>query len=273
MQAVSLESSESDGVAAYRRLFDLSGRTALVTGASRGIGRAISLGLAAFGCDVAAHFSVARAAIDEVVETVRRAGRRATAISADLTIAGEGRRLARSAVTAMGRIDIVIANASVEIEQAFESVDDTAFDRQVNINLRSTMELMQELLPPMRTRKWGRFVTVGTIQQISPNPRKAIYAATKSAQANLALSMAKAFAPHGVTVNNVAPGLILTDRTSDLKSDDDAWREKLRSIPLGRAGTPEEMTGVVVLLCSEAGSYITGQNIFADGGLGFPGAR
>ena len=173
----------------------------------------------------------------------------------------------------MGCIDIVVANASVEFEQAFDSVTDDEFDRQININLRSTMELMQELLPPTRTRKWGRFVTIGTIQQISPNPRKAIYAATKAAQANLALSMAKAYATHGVTVNNVAPGLILTDRTTDLQADDTAWRQKLRAIPIGRAGIPDDMVGIVLLLCSEGGAYITGQTVFADGGLGFPGVR
>jgi NAD(P)-dependent dehydrogenase (short-subunit alcohol dehydrogenase family) len=270
---MSPDPAPADPIEAYRRLFDLSGRTALVTGASRGIGRALALALAAFGCDVAAHFAAARAAIDEAVAQIGHAGRRGTALSADLTTAGEGRRLARAAIAEMGRIDIVVANASIEIEQAFDSVGDSEFDRQVNINLRSTMELMQELLPPMAERKWGRFVTIGTIQQISPNPRKAIYAATKSAQANLALSMAKAFAPHGVTVNNVAPGLILTDRTSDLQTDAEVWRQKIAAIPLGRAGTPDDMIGLVVLLCSDAGGYITGQDIFADGGLGFPGVR
>jgi NAD(P)-dependent dehydrogenase (short-subunit alcohol dehydrogenase family) len=272
-RGMSLEADPSDQFAAYRRLFDLRGRTALVTGASRGIGRAVALALAAFGCDVAAHFSAARAAVDEVAAQIRRAGRRATPLSADLTITGEGRRLARAAFAEMGRIDVVVANASIEIEQPFERVGDAEFDRQVNINLRSTMELMQELLPPMAECRWGRFVTIGTIQQISPNPRKAIYAATKSAQANLALSMAKAYAPYGVTVNNVAPGLIATDRTESLEADADLWLQKLGAIPLGRAGTPKDMTGIVVMLCSDAGGYITGQNIFADGGLGFPGMR
>jgi len=270
---MSPEPTPADPIKAYRRLFDLSGRTALVTGASRGIGRAVSLALAEFGCDVAAQFFTAHAAADEVVAQIRRAGRRAAALPADLTIAGEGRRLARAAIGKMGRIDIVVANASVEIEQAFETVGASEFDRQVNINLRSTMEFMQELLPPMAERKWGRFVTIGTIQQISPNPRKAIYAATKSAQANLALSMAKAFAPHGVTVNNVAPGLILTDRTSDLQADAAAWARKIGAIPFGRAGSPDDIIGLVVLLCSDAGSYIIGQNIFADGGLAVSGIR
>ena len=263
----------SDGLDAYLRTFDLSGRTALVTGASRGIGRALTLGLAAFGCNIAAHFSAAREAADEIVAVVQRAGRRAVALPADFANAGEGRRLARAAQSALGQIDILIANASIEIEQAFGDITDAEFDRQINVNLRSTVELMQELLPAMGTRRWGRVLTIGSVQEASPSPRKAIYAATKAAQSNLVASMAKDYAPLGVTVNNLAPGLILTDRTAGLQHDPAIWQRKIDAIPVGRAGEAKDMVGAALLLCSDAGSYITGQSIFVDGGLSFPGGR
>ena len=173
----------------------------------------------------------------------------------------------------MGEIDILVVSASIEIEQAFGEVTDAEFDRQINVNFRSTVELMQELLPRMAARKWGRVLTIGSVQQANPSPRKAIYAATKSAQASLAVSMAKEYASFGVTVNNLAPGLIQTDRTSGLRDDPEVWRRKIEAIPLGRAGVPNDMIGAAVLLCTDAGAYITGQNLFADGGLGFLGGR
>jgi NAD(P)-dependent dehydrogenase (short-subunit alcohol dehydrogenase family) len=116
-------------------------------------------------------------------------------------------------------------------------------------------------------------VTIGSVQQVTPNPRKAIYAASKSAQANLAVSMARAYAAHGVTVNNVAPGLILTDRTRGLEREADRWQRKLQEIPVGYAGAPDDVVGAVILLCSDAGRYITAQDFLVDGGLGLSGAR
>lgn len=263
----------SSDLDAYRRMFDLTGRTALVTGASRGIGRAIALALATFGCNIAVHFTTGRMAADAVAASAVATGRRAVAIPADFASGGEGRRLARAAQSALGDIDILIASASIEIEQAFEDVTAAEFDRQINVNLRSTLELMQELLPRMAARRWGRVLTIGSVQEASPSPRKAVYAASKSAQSSLVCSMAKEYAPLGVTVNNLAPGLVLSDRTAGLREDPTGWQRKIDAIPVGRAGEPNDMVGVALLLCSGAGSYITGQSVFADGGLSFPGGR
>lgn len=258
---------------AYRHVFDLKGRTALVTGASRGIGWAIASALAAYGCRLAVHYSSSRSAADDLVAAVRKSGGEAESFAADLGMAGAGQLLAHAATSAMGKVDILVTSASIEIEQDFADVSAAEFDRQINVNFRATVELMQSLLPAMAERRWGRVLTIGSVQEASPSPRKAIYAATKCAQASLVASMARAYASFGVTLNNLAPGLVATDRTAALKADAAVWKQKLATIPLNRAGTPDDMVGAALLLCSDAGSYITGQDLFADGGLSFPGGR
>lgn len=265
--------AEASSFMTYRNAFDLTGRCALVTGSGRGIGRAIATGLAAHGASVGVHFGAKGEMAEAAAATIRAQGGSAVVLGADLALAGQGRHLAQLALGAMGKIDILIANASVDIEEPLEAVSEASFDRQINVNLRSTLELMQALLPGMAERHWGRVVTIGSVQQTSPNPRKAVYAATKSAQANLVLSIARAYAAAGVTANNLAPGLIRTDRTAKIAEDAQFWRRKIDQIPVGRAGEPDDLVGATVLLCSEAGSYITAQDILIDGGLNLGGGR
>jgi NAD(P)-dependent dehydrogenase (short-subunit alcohol dehydrogenase family) len=249
--------------------FRLHGRTALVTGARREIGRAIALGLAAAGATLAIHHAgteeEARNAAG-VLATIERGGGRAAAFGADFSQDGAAARLASEAIAALGAIDILVLNASIEIVQPFEAITREAFDRQVAVNLRSTLELMQALVPPMATRGWGRVLTIGSVQQAWPLPTMFVYAGSKAMQHNWAMNLARQYGPRGVTVNNLAPGAILTARNRDQFVRPEDRDAMLARVPLGRLGRPEDLVGAALLLCSDAGSYITGANLIADGG-------
>ena len=247
--------------------FDLSGRTALVTGARREIGRAIAVALAAHGASLAIHHvgtaEEARDA-DAVVAEIRAAGGRAQPFAADFAEDDAGTRLARALMAALGHIDILVLNASIELPEPFEAINREKFDRQITVNLRSTLELLQALLPPMAERGWGRVVAIGSVQQVIPHPAMLVYAGTKAAQHNWMLNLARQFGRNGVTVNNLAPGAIATARNREQLAVEAA--ELVTRIPVGRIGTPDDLVGAALLLCSDAGRYITGANLYVDGG-------
>ena len=252
----------SDPFASFR----LTGRTALVTGARREIGRAIALGLAGAGARLAIHHAgTAEEARDAgaVVQEIQRMGCDAAPFGQDFAEDDAGRRLA-AAVTAWAPIDILVLNASIELPEEFQAITRQHFDRQIAVNLRTTMELLQALVPPMAERGWGRVVTIGSVQQERPHPAMFVYAGTKAAQLNWAFSLARQFGGQGVTVNNLAPGAILTARNREqMAVEGDAL---VRRIPAGRLGRPDDLVGAAMLLCSDAGSYINGANLFVDGG-------
>ena len=246
--------------------FRLAGRTALVTGARREIGRAIALGLAGAGARLAVHHAGTTEEHGDaaaVVREIQAMGGAATAFGQDFAKDDAGRTLA-AAVTAWAPIDILVLNASIELPEDFRAVTREHFDRQIAVNLRTTMELLQTLVPRMAERGWGRVVTIGSVQQERPHPAMFVYAGTKAAQVNWVLSLARQFGGQGVTVNNLAPGAILTARNRDQMAVE---REALvRRIPAGRLGRPDDLVGAALLLCSDAGRYINGVNLFVDGG-------
>jgi glucose 1-dehydrogenase len=246
--------------------FRLTGRTALVTGARREIGRAIALGLAGAGARLAIHHAGTaeeRSDAASVVDEIRAMGGEAAAFGQDFAADDAGRKLA-SAVTTSAPVDILVLNASIELPEDFAAISRERFDRQIAVNLRSAMELLQALVPPMAERGWGRVVTVGSVQQERPHPAMFVYAATKAAQWNWTLSLARQFGSRGVTVNNLAPGAILTARNRDqMVVEGDTLVQR---IPAGRLGRPDDLVGAALLLCSDAGSYINGANLFVDGG-------
>lgn len=246
--------------------FRLTGRTALVTGARREIGRAISLGLAGAGARIAVHHAgTPEEAADAaaVVAEIKALGSDAAAFAQDFVRDDAGHRLAE-AVTGWAPIDILVLNASIELPEDFRAITRERFDRQIAVNLRTTMELLQDLVPPMATRGWGRVVTIGSVQQERPHPSMLVYAGTKAAQLNWTLSMARQFGGRGVTVNNLAPGAILTARNrKQMETEGEAI---IARIPAGRLGTPDDLAGAAMLLCSDAGRYINGANLFVDGG-------
>lgn len=245
--------------------FSLTGRTALITGSSRGIGAAMARGFAEAGARVAVHCA---GRIDEATRIASEIG--GCAVQADLSAADGARRCWDGAVQGLGRIDILVCNASIQIPKPWLEATGEDFERQIQVNLRSTWELLRLAAPAMQERGWGRILTIGSVQEAKPNPAMQIYAASKNAQTALALALAKQLAPHGVTVNNLAPGVIDTDRTRE-RIVDEAYRQKVMTwIPAGRLGEPTDCVGAALLLCSDAGSYITGQNLFIDGGMGMP---
>jgi glucose 1-dehydrogenase len=246
--------------------FRITGRTALVTGARREIGRAIALGLAGAGARLAIHHAgTAEENSDAaaVVQEIQMMGGTAASFGQDFVHDHAGQRLA-AAVTAWAQVDILVLNASIELPEDFQAISREHFDRQIAVNLRTTMELLQALVPPMAERGWGRVVTIGSVQQERPHPAMFVYAGTKAAQLNWALSLARQFGSQGVTANNLAPGAILTARNRDQMAVE--GETLVQRIPTGRLGRPDDLVGAAMLLCSDAGSYINGVNLFVDGG-------
>jgi NAD(P)-dependent dehydrogenase (short-subunit alcohol dehydrogenase family) len=249
-----------------KRLFDLSGRVALVTGSSRGIGRAIALGLARCGAQVVIHCATRIDEARAVAEDIVTEGGRATAIAADLSSADACRAVLAETTTRLGPIDILVLNASFEIRRDWLEVADDDFDAQIAVNLKSSLRLLQGVVPGMAARGWGRVVSIGSIQEVKPNPRLVVYAALKSAQTNMIVNLARQYAAQGVTLNNLAPGAIATERNAAVLEDATYRARVEEQIPAHRVGAPQDCVGACLLLCSDAGAYITGTSVFVDGG-------
>ncbi len=243
--------------------FDLSGRRALVTGSSRGIGRAIAFALGRAGAEVMFHGATDSPALRKAVAEVREEGVAASALVADLSSSADVASLA----TGSASPDILVLNASVQSYGRIEDFDDNEFLKMVQTNLRSSFQLVKLLGPLMAESGWGRIVSIGSVNQGHPAPRLAIYAATKAAQKNLMLTAAREWAAKGVTVNTVTPGVIETDRNAKILSDQSFADSLRQSIPARRFGRAEDCAGIVLALCSDACSYVTGADISVDGGM------
>lgn len=250
-----------------KNLFSLVGRTALVTGSSRGIGAAIARGFAAHGARVVLHGQLA-GATTTIEREIAEAGGVAVSVHGELSHLGAGRDLIANAEAAAGPLDIVVVNASAQINSEFGGVSDADFQLQVEVNLRSTFEMMQAVLPSMAARGWGRVVNIGSINQARPKPIVAVYAATKAAQHNLMQSLARDYAKRGVLLNTLAPGLVDTDRNAGRRdADPEAWTNYVRNLNwMGRAADAEEMVGAALFLASDACSFMTGETIILSGG-------
>lgn len=248
-------------------LFDLSGRTALVTGASRGIGAAIAKGLAAAGAKVFAHGQTDASANKTVVAILEKGGQ-AEAISGDLLEPRMGQNLIETCEARAGKLDILVINASAQINAALSDLTDDDLSFQIDVNVRSTVDMLRASLPLMAERGWGRVVSIGSINQSRPKPIVTAYAATKAAQHNLIQSQAREYAKAGVTLNTLSPGLIDTDRSADRKiNDPDGWNAYVAQVNwMGRAGTSDEMVGAAVFLASNASRFMTGEVLTLSGG-------
>ena len=248
-------------------MYRLQGRCALVTGSSRGIGRAVAFALGRAGAKVIFHGASDSPALRDAVAAARAEGIDAESRVADLGDAAACDRLAADCAADCAAADILVLNASVQSYGHIAEFDDAAFERMVRTNLRSSFALVRTFGAAMAARGWGRIVSIGSVNQGHPAPRLAIYGAMKAAQRNLMLTAAKEWAAQGVTVNTVAPGVIATDRNAKVLSDA-SFADPLReTIPAKRFGTPEDCAGIVLALCSDACSYVTGADIPVDGGL------
>jgi glucose 1-dehydrogenase len=245
----------------------LKGKIALVTGASQGIGKAIALGLAEYGAHVIIHYRSDQNEAAEVAEQAKNFGSQITLIKQDLSEKGAVQSLTDRLKQMVQRIDILVINASVQVPAVWTEISENDFDIQVNTNLKSTFLLMQSLAPTMIEAGWGRILTIGSVQQVKPHPNMMIYAATKSAVFNMVQNMAMQLADKGVTVNNLAPGVISTPRIDEEVPESEERIDKRMETPAGKIGNPEDCAAMALLLCSEAGNFITGQNIYVDGGM------
>ena len=245
------------------KLFNLHGKRALVTGSSRGIGYAAAMLLAEAGAQVIFHASKPSEKLDAVLAEARAKGFSGEAVAADISTAEGLEKL----IAAVGAVDILVLNASAQAYMTVEDFDAAEFEREYRTNVKSTFELVRAFLPGMRERRFGRIIVLGSVNQHRPSPRLVVYAGTKAAQANLILGLARENAAFGITANNVAPGVITTDRNSAVLSDAKKAEEIRKVIPAGRFGTAEDCAGLILLLASEAGSYITGEDITIDGGM------
>ena len=247
-------------------MFDLKGKTALVTGSSRGIGRAILLAYARQGADVILHCRKPDARAEETLALARETGARVYSVFGDLSQKDAPAGMYKE-IKGMGlNVDILVLNASVELRRHWTEISDEEYDLQLNTNLRSPMKLMQLFIPEMQQRGWGRVITMGSVQQAKPHPDMLVYAAGKAALCNMAQSLAAQVAGDGVTINNLSPGAIHTDRNDQALSDP-AYREHVRSlIPVKYIGKPEDIAAMAVYLASEESKYMTGENIYVAGG-------
>ena len=237
-------------------------KTALVTGSSRGIGRAIAIRLAKDGFKVIVHGAGNVAKAEETKKIIQENGGVAEVIMTDLCNVDETKKL----IEKTGNIDVLVLNASLQYKTPWKEITVEACYEQLNCNFVSSMILIQQAVPYMAKNHWGRIVTIGSVQEAKPHPDMLVYSASKAAQTNLVKSLSLQLAKDGITVNNVAPGVIYTDRNVEALSDPEYAKKVTDSIPVGFYGEPCDCEGIVSLLCSDEGRYITGQSIYVDGG-------
>jgi NAD(P)-dependent dehydrogenase (short-subunit alcohol dehydrogenase family) len=190
------------------------------------------------------------------------------AVTGDLGAPGAAARLVSDVTAAIGTPDIVVANASVQFRRPWLEVTEEEALLQMQVNFHATYQLFQAAFPAMRRQKWGRLVSVGSVQEIRPHIEMPIYAASKSALENLVRDLAKIVGSDGVTVNNLCPGVFATDRNAEALNNPEYAEKVRKGIPLRDFAQPEDAAGAALLLCSNAGRYITGTTIRIDGGMG-----
>jgi NAD(P)-dependent dehydrogenase (short-subunit alcohol dehydrogenase family) len=246
-------------------IFDLTGKVALVTGGSQGLGKAMARGLAEAGADVviaSRREAELKAALAEILQGTSRRGRY---LVSDLSKRDQAVKLAKDALDAFGRIDILINNAGTNKPQPIDAIDDETWDMVLELNLSSIMALTRAVVPDMKKRRWGRVIHISSVMGYVSKEKRNIYSATKSALIGLARANALDLGEHGITVNCIAPGPFLTELPGTLLSEGEKKSFADRTA-LGRWGDPRELIGPALLLASDAGSYITGQTIVVDGG-------
>jgi NAD(P)-dependent dehydrogenase (short-subunit alcohol dehydrogenase family) len=247
-------------------LFNLAGKVALVTGGSKGLGKAMARGLAEAGADIvisSRNEAELRAALDDIL---RDTGRKGRFVVTDMAKRDQVQTLAKTTLDQMGRVDILVNNAGTNKPEAIDAINDAEWDNVLEINLSSIMVLSRALVPQMKQRRWGRIIHISSVMGFLSKEKRNIYSATKTALIGLARSMALDLGPFGITVNCIAPGPFLTDLPMSILSEAEK-KEFSQHTALGRWGEPRELVGPALLLASDAGSYITGETLVVDGGF------
>ncbi|SMO46489.1 3-oxoacyl-[acyl-carrier-protein] reductase [Melghirimyces algeriensis] len=243
----------------------LAGKVALVTGGSRGIGRAISVSLAESGANVAVLYGGNREAAEETAEQIQKAGSQAVIIQADVSKADEVNAAVKQVLETFGRIDILVNNAGITRDNLVLRMKEEDWNRVMDTNLKGVFLVTKAVTRPMMKQRFGRIINISSVVGIAGNPGQANYVAAKAGVIGLTKTMSKELASRGITVNAVAPGFIETDMTA--KMGEDVRGEMLRQIPLARFGKPEDVAQAVRFLASDGAEYITGQTLNVDGGM------
>lgn len=230
----------------------------LVTGSTQGIGKAIASEFVKKGYEVIVHCSKD---IKKAEYVCKEIGAK-SAVTCDLADINE----VNSLVEKTGEVDILILNASVQFKEKWNEINEESMDRQYTVNVKSTLKLIQTYLPYMIEKRMGRIITVGSVNQYRQHPELVFYSATKCAVMSIIKNLAKQVACYNVTLNNIAPGAIVTPRNESVYNDEEKRKEVESLIPMGRFGQPSDCVGAVMMLC-EQGSYITGSDIVIDGGM------
>jgi len=243
----------------------LTGKVALVTGASRGIGRATALKLAEAGADVVVNYAGSEAAAAETVARIKEMGRRAIMIRANVGNAEEVNEMFKEVLEQFGQIDILVNNAGITRDNLLMRMKEEEWDEVLTVNLKGVFNCIKAATRPMMKQRSGRIINVTSVVAALGNPGQANYVAAKAGVIGLTKSTARELASRGITVNAVAPGFIDTDMTTSLP--DEVKSSMLAQIPLGRLGQAEEVANVIVFLASDAAGYMTGQTLHVDGGM------
>lgn len=240
-------------------MFNLEGKKVLVTGSTQGIGLALAKGFAKQGAVVyingASEYEKCKRASEEVPNSR----------IAFCSLADED--CAEKLYEVTGNIDVLVLNASIQYRKAWDEVTSEEFATQMKVNFKSSLELIQKYVPHMKEQGWGRILTIGSVQQYKPHKDMIVYAASKCAQMSMVENLAKQLAPFGITVNNLAPGVIDTPRNQEALADAEYAKNVKSGIPCGYVGVPEDCMTGALLLCSEEGRYITGIDLIIDGGM------